>query len=441
MARRADRTVDRLLLQRYVPGVAASVSLLADGRRAVALTVNAQSRAGLAAVLLPWRDDAARPSTRGAGGRRGGCAPCRGRAGAARLHRRRRGAHRFGGRRHRGEPAIDDGVSWRACRRSSRKRRGTGARRLWRQCFQRLRLRAAAFASRPGAGSTPRVRSSVHMRGRSSAGTSGAPTSRRLASGTRPVRAEGARAPFRPLARTARLAGGPGGDGRPPGRCAHHMAVTMTAELADCFATKREGVVFVLDAFRSAFPTPQPWVYGVDGRFHRRTRPRRVPLQVAAANWRASAALVARSFPDAIFLDVGSTTTDVIPIVAGRVAARGRTDPTRLRSGRARLHRSAAHASVRHRALLPLGGRRCRVAAEHLRSPPMRTAGSNHRATPTTRCDTPDGRGRSRDGIRRPARPDDLRRPRDARPTRTSPRSRSRSRERRCVRSRAPFDR
>jgi len=31
-----------LLLQRYVPGVAASVSLLANGRRAVALTVNAQ---------------------------------------------------------------------------------------------------------------------------------------------------------------------------------------------------------------------------------------------------------------------------------------------------------------------------------------------------------------------------------------------------------------
>jgi len=31
-----------LLLQRYVPGVAASVSLLADGGRAVALTVNAQ---------------------------------------------------------------------------------------------------------------------------------------------------------------------------------------------------------------------------------------------------------------------------------------------------------------------------------------------------------------------------------------------------------------
>jgi predicted ATP-grasp superfamily ATP-dependent carboligase len=42
IARRAARS-GPLLLQRYVPGVAASVSLVADGRRAVALTVNAQS--------------------------------------------------------------------------------------------------------------------------------------------------------------------------------------------------------------------------------------------------------------------------------------------------------------------------------------------------------------------------------------------------------------
>ena len=35
----------RVLLQRYVPGMAASVSLLADGRRAIALTVNSQCMA------------------------------------------------------------------------------------------------------------------------------------------------------------------------------------------------------------------------------------------------------------------------------------------------------------------------------------------------------------------------------------------------------------
>src|SRR5205809_465068 len=45
------------------------------------------------------------------------------------------------------------------------------------------------------------------------------------------------------------------------------MAVTMTAELADCFATKRQGVVFVLDAIRTAFPDAEAWVFGTDGRF------------------------------------------------------------------------------------------------------------------------------------------------------------------------------
>src|SRR6185295_2458917 len=40
---RNARGSGRLVLQEYVMGRAASVSLLADGRRAVALTVNAQS--------------------------------------------------------------------------------------------------------------------------------------------------------------------------------------------------------------------------------------------------------------------------------------------------------------------------------------------------------------------------------------------------------------
>jgi probable H4MPT-linked C1 transfer pathway protein len=139
------------------------------------------------------------------------------------------------------------------------------------------------------------------------------------------------------------------------------MAITMTAELADCFATKREGVAFVLDAFRSVFPTLQLSVYGVDGRFHSVDEAKARPLQVAAANWRASAALVARSFPDAIFFDAGSTTTDVIPIVSGQVAVRGTTDPTRLRSGElvyTGALRTPVCAIVRY---LPLGGRRCRV--------------------------------------------------------------------------------
>ncbi|MGH7538982.1 MAG: hydantoinase/oxoprolinase family protein, partial [Gemmatimonadales bacterium] len=110
-------------------------------------------------------------------------------------------------------------------------------------------------------------------------------------------------------------------------------AVTMTAELSQLFRTKREGVSFVLDAVLAGFPDRVVRVYTVDGRFLTLDAARREPLAVAAANWTATARLVALTSPDAILIDVGSTTTDIIPIVAGSLAALGRTDPERLRTG------------------------------------------------------------------------------------------------------------
>jgi len=174
------------------------------------------------------------------------------------------------------------------------------------------------------------------------------------------------------------------------------MAVTMTAELADCFSTKREGVGSVLDAFDAAFPNVQPWVYGTDGAFRPAPVARRQPFRVAAANWMASAAVVARLYPDALFVDVGSTTADIIPIVNGRVAARGKTDPARLRSGEliyTGTLRTPICAIVR---TLPRQGRRCRVAAEHfaIAADAHLWLGNIDAAGYT--CDTPDGRGRSR---------------------------------------------
>src|SRR3989442_1215886 len=110
-------------------------------------------------------------------------------------------------------------------------------------------------------------------------------------------------------------------------------AVTMTAELSQFFRTKREGVRFVLDAVTAAFPEADVRVYTADGRFLSVAAARIEPLAVAAANWAATAQLVARSFPEAIVIDTGTTTTDIIPIAGGRVAARGRTDHERLREG------------------------------------------------------------------------------------------------------------
>ena len=57
------------------------------------------------------------------------------------------------------------------------------------------------------------------------------------------------------------------------------------------------------------------------------------PWDVAAANWVATALAVADVHPDALLIDVGSTTADIVPIVAGRVAATGHTDLERLLAG------------------------------------------------------------------------------------------------------------
>lgn len=174
------------------------------------------------------------------------------------------------------------------------------------------------------------------------------------------------------------------------------MALTMTAELADCFSTLAEGVVFVLDAFQKAFPGRDPRVFDLDGRFLTLEEARASPLSVAAANWVATATVAARAYPDALLVDVGTTTTDIVPIVRGRVAAEGRTDTERLASGElvyTGITRTPVAAIVRS---VPLGGRPCRVAAEQFAIAADVCLWLGLIGEDDYRTDTPDGRGRSR---------------------------------------------
>ena len=112
-------------------------------------------------------------------------------------------------------------------------------------------------------------------------------------------------------------------------------AITMTAELCDCYPTKEVGVNAILDALIEALPDRSIAVWGVDGAFHAVNDAREAPRLVAAANWLALATLAARLFPHdaALLIDIGSTTTDLIPLYRGSVAARGRSDTERLQSG------------------------------------------------------------------------------------------------------------
>ena len=112
------------------------------------------------------------------------------------------------------------------------------------------------------------------------------------------------------------------------------LVVTMTAELCDCFQTKREGIGMVLDAVEQACSGHREvQVWQTIGRWVSTDQARKEPLLTAASNWNAFATWVGRNFSDsgnAIAIDIGSTTTDIIPLSKGVPIPLGHTDYDRL---------------------------------------------------------------------------------------------------------------
>jgi probable H4MPT-linked C1 transfer pathway protein len=102
------------------------------------------------------------------------------------------------------------------------------------------------------------------------------------------------------------------------------VAVVMTGELADCFPTKLAGIQSLISLVEKAFRAPISF-WGVNG-FHWRKH-----QELAGANWSASATFLCREAGDGIFADMGSTTTDLIPMVGRPLAAK--TDYQRLARG------------------------------------------------------------------------------------------------------------
>ena len=115
---------------------------------------------------------------------------------------------------------------------------------------------------------------------------------------------------------------------------ATELAVTMTGELCDCFETKRQGVNAILDATEHAAAGRVVRVWGTDGAFHPVAGSRANHLTVAAANWHALATFAGRFAPHygGILIDIGSTTSDLIPLNTGVPYTYGLTDVARLRT-------------------------------------------------------------------------------------------------------------
>src|SRR4051812_15384879 len=110
------------------------------------------------------------------------------------------------------------------------------------------------------------------------------------------------------------------------------LVVTMSGELCDCFCSKRDGVEHILSAVEQAARGRAVRVYLVGGRLVTIAEARKWPQLAAVSNWHALARFACRfvSGRTGLLIDVGSTTTDVVPIVDKKVAARGNNDTERL---------------------------------------------------------------------------------------------------------------
>ena len=107
-----------------------------------------------------------------------------------------------------------------------------------------------------------------------------------------------------------------------------HHAITMTGELADIFSSRRDGVAQIHRSISETL-APEPLRYFTHaGNFI--SDPQHQPEQVGSMNWMASAAWAAGNIEHGVMVDVGSTTTDIVPICNHRVTVRGRTDDERL---------------------------------------------------------------------------------------------------------------
>lgn len=109
-------------------------------------------------------------------------------------------------------------------------------------------------------------------------------------------------------------------------------AVTMTGEMVDLFEDRAHGVQAIAAAL-AQWLGPRLRFYAGDAGWLTPQSCADGWRSVASANWLATASWIASRVPDALLIDIGSTTTDIIPIAGGGVVARAATDAGRLATG------------------------------------------------------------------------------------------------------------
>lgn len=178
--------------------------------------------------------------------------------------------------------------------------------------------------------------------------------------------------------------------------------VTMTAELSDCFKDRREGVKFILNALTNAlkgsgcFNKNKIKVLSNDTNFKLIGIDQAIkfPYSVASANFIATAKYISKFEKNAIVIDIGSTTTDIIPVKDKKILAH-RTDFERLKNN------ELIYTGVLRTNLVSISnrikfkGRNLKISAEYFANTGdvYRVLGKISESEYTT--ETPDGKGKS----------------------------------------------
>ena len=117
------------------------------------------------------------------------------------------------------------------------------------------------------------------------------------------------------------------------------LVATMTGEICDCYPSRAAGVAQIAESLLAASAAAgcvePPGVYLVDGRIVAVAEATGEWRLAAASNWHALARLAATLVPsgNGLLLDIGSTTTDIVPLRDGRPVPQASDDAGRLLCG------------------------------------------------------------------------------------------------------------
>lgn len=108
---------------------------------------------------------------------------------------------------------------------------------------------------------------------------------------------------------------------------------TMTGELSDGFTSREAGIRGILDFIGSEFSRDAVRIYAGRSGFVDLPSAYDLDFDIASANWHATAELSARVRGHGLFIDMGSTTTDILAFQGGRLRNNGYSDAERLLTG------------------------------------------------------------------------------------------------------------